>query len=285
LKRRGKLRYKLNLRCWIKIRAKEILNIKGVEMNVSQLKELLRGKLTDVHLREEDCWDYGIRTTRVVLVRGEEVIFDLSRSEVTNSRKRKPHEVAFFSLEALSSFVSQEIALLDSRKTLKPRINALMEDPWGQKCEVGKENSGRLQLLLYDSGSFRYPSRTKRVESAHRISYRGKLYELTEESISLLEEDFQVRADHARTRRERLRNLFLESLGVFTKTEEKKGASAGHSLGTGKVRYDEWVETTYYIGGVEITKEEYEWLNSLLPGIQLPAGFIRVKNDTNDILP
>jgi hypothetical protein len=81
-----------------------------------------------------------------------------------------------------------------------------------------------------------------------------------------------------------LKRLFFEAKGVFVRTNEEKECFAGHSLVTGKAKYDEWIEPHYFLGQVEVTREEYEWLNTLLGEMKVPDGHIRVANDTHDLL-
>jgi hypothetical protein len=147
----------------------------------------------------------------------------------------------------------------------------------------------RVELFLYDDYSKTtdwgfFGHRCKSVFSAHRIMYRKKLYELTEEDIARLESEVGERSAKAAERQEMLKRLFFEAKGVFARTNEEKSCFAGHSLATGKARYDEWIEPHYFLGQVEVTREEYEWLNTFLNEVKVPDGYIRVTNDTHDLL-
>lgn len=91
-------------------------------------------------------------------------------------------------------------------------------------------------------------------------------------------------SEQATERKEMLKRLFFEALGVFTRTNEEKSYFTGRSMATDKPKYDEWVEPHYFLGKVEVTREEYAWLNTFLGEIEVPVGYVRIANDTNDLL-
>jgi hypothetical protein len=148
----------------------------------------------------------------------------------------------------------------------------------------------RVELFLYDDYSQTndwgfFGRRCKNVFSAHRIMYRKELYELTEEDVARIEGEVGNRAEQASARQEMLKRLFFERLGVFSyETRKYDTSEVRHSFVDGRVIDDSWTERHYYLEQVEVTREEYEWLNTLLAEVKVPDGFIRVANDTHDLL-
>jgi hypothetical protein len=115
--------------------------------------------------------------------------------------------------------------------------------------------------------------------------YRKELYELAGEHISRLEGEVGKRAKKATARQKMLKKLFFERLGVFSyEARTYEPSEVRHSLVDGRVKDDSWMERHYFLGGEEVTHEEYEWLNTFLDEIEVPEDHVRVANDTHDLL-
>jgi hypothetical protein len=62
-----------------------------------------------------------------------------------------------------------------------------------------------------------------------------------------------------------LKKLFIERLGVFSyESRTYEPSEVRHSFVDGKVKDDSWTERHYFLGKEEVTREEYEWLNTFL---------------------
>lgn len=86
--------------------------------------------------------------------------------------------------------------------------------------------------------------------------------------------------EKTRPRRELLWKLFIEARGAFSKKEENKSSCLGCSEG----RSEDWIEKKYYVLGREVTFSEYKWLKDRSGEIVVPKGYVRVTNDTNDLM-
>lgn len=233
------------------------------------------------------------------LLRGEEVVFELHTEQEpvrdwNDYKLFKPWWVDYTPLEKVEGFLQEEVRLFDPRKLFAERITRLvsMSHALGQKA-VGEDNWARprVELFLYEDYSKEtdwcfFAHRCKSVFSAHRVMYRNKLYELNQENIALLESEVGRRADQARLRQEMLKKLFFEQNGEFTfEARNYEALESGRSFATGRTKDSSWTERHYFLGQEEVTREEYEWLNNFLPEIKVPDGFVRVANDTNELLP
>ena len=232
------------------------------------------------------------------LARGEEAVFQLHKEEELKNHYDKsepfePWHTCFTPLEKVELFLKEEVQLVEPRKLFANRINRLVE----MSHAVGQQTLGedgwdrpRVELFLYDDYSRTndwgfFGRRCKSVFSAHRIMYRKKLHELTEKDIDRLESEVDSRAEQATARQEMLKKLFFERLGVFTyEARTYEPSEVRHSFVDGKVIDDSWTERHYFLGQVEVTREEYGWLNTFLGEVKVPDGFVRITNDTHDLL-
>ena len=195
-------------------------------------------------------------------------------------------------MEYVKEFLDEEERLAPLRKLFADRLTKLIEMSYevGQKA-IGEDgwDRPRVELFLYDDYSQDtdwgyFGKRCNNIFSAHRIMYRKKLYQFTEQDISALEKEVKKRSIQAQARRKKLLELFKRANGVFTKTQRERSCHAGTSLATGRAKWDEWTEITYFIGGEEVTDEEYEWLNNCLDTIPIPEGFYRESDGLNTLV-
>ncbi len=272
---------------------------------IEKVEEILtRDKIDDISVVEKNGRNcHGIVFTavvEVVLRRGDDELLSLrsekeppSLSFPENVSIWKDWRVSEFNQDELKTFLQEEVRLAEPRKLFANRINRLIE----MSHAVGQQALGedgwdrpRVELLLYDNYSKTADwgflgRRCKSVFSAHRIMYRKKLYQLTEEDVVLLEKEVGERAEAAEARQEILKKLFFEHLGVFSyKTRTYEPSEVRHSFLDGSVRDDSLTERHYFLGEKEVTGEEYEWLNTFLGEVKVPEGYIRISNDTNDLL-
>lgn len=270
---------------------------------LGQVKEILsKSGVSDIQITAKDGKDWhrigDSSWHKSFFVRGEEEIFSLHSEEeplrgLGDDKSFKPWQTCFSSLEKVELFLKEEARLIEARKFFVDRINRLIE----LSCGLGQQGVGedgwdrtRVELFLYDDysqprdWSF-FGRRTKSVFSAHRIMYRKILYKLTEEDIKSLEGQLGERATRAAARQDMLKKLFFERLGEFTFESRDVPSEVRHSLMDGRVIDDSSTERHYFLGKEEVTREEYEWLNTFLGGIAIPKGSVRVKSDTNKILP
>ena len=288
-------------------RRREAEDIKGrrsaEEAYLNQVKEMLaRSDVSDIQVLVKDGSKYhNIGSSpwhKSFLVRGEETVFDLHSEEepyrgLGDDKSYKPWRTHFTALEKIENFLREETRLTEPRKLFADRINRLVE----MSCAVGQQVLGedgwdrpRVELFLYDDYSKSndwgfFGRRCKSAFSAHRIMYRKKLYELTEEDVARIEGEVGNRAEQATARQEMLKKLFVERLGVFSyESRTYEPSEVRHSLVDGRVKDDSWKERHYFLGKEEVTREEYEWLNTFLSEIKVPDGHIRVANDTHDLL-
>ncbi len=273
------------------------------ETYLNQVKEMLaKSGISDIQVLVKDGREYhNIGTSlshKSFLARDEEMIFSLHSEEepyrgLGDDKSYKPWHTSFTPLEKVELFLREEARLAEPRKRFADRINRLvkMSHAVGQQAldEDGWDRP-RVELFLYDDYSqindwgF-FGRRCKSVFSAHRIMYRKRLYGLTEEDITRLEGEIGDRAEQATARQEMLKKLFFERLGVFSyESRTYEPSEVRRSLVDGRVKDDSWTERHYFLGEEEVTREEYEWLNTFLSELSVPAGYIRVKNDTNDLL-
>lgn len=275
------------------------------EAYLSQVKEMLaKSGISDIQALVEDGRDHhNIVSTawhKSFLARGEEKIFGLHSEEepyrgLGDDRSYKPWRTSFAQLEKVEAFFQEEVRLAKPRKLFADRINQLIDTSYavGQKV-LGEDgwDRPRVELFLYDDYSKTndwgfFGRRCKSVFSAHRVFYRKELYELTEEDVSRLERAISERAVKATERQEMLKKLFVKVRGVFTYEARRHDASlwASRSLATGKLKDESWQERHYFVEEEEVDGEEYEWLNTFLEEVKVPVGYIRVANDTNDLMP
>lgn len=171
-----------------------------------------------------------------------------------------------------------------------------------------KNNAGPdwcLQALQYgeDEPSFIYHAdRVKQFETAYKIGLRELppitdgtiVFEWTSEGVARLTQIVRQWVESTQARRDLIWRLFVNANGIFTKTEDHKSAYAGKSFGRAMAtagtshysegKWDEWVEITYYIGGEQVTDLEHRWLKSRSNELDVPTGYVRVDNGTNDLL-
>ena len=274
------------------------------ERCVNRAKALLRRcRLDDVDVvvkERDDC--RGIGSTKVidvVLRRGEDDLLVI-RSERepyralcasrTMYRKWAVEQLGFV---ALCRFVIVEVRLVPIRKRFAARVERLV----AMSYEVGQQAVGedgwdrpRVEYFLYDNyrevtdwGFF--GKRCKSVYSAHRLMYRKQLYKFTEEDMQRLEREVEARAHKADARKRVLRERFFAACGVLSYTEHRCDTSdVRHSLLDGRVKDDSWLERRHFVGDMELTNEERAWLRTLLPEVPVPEGYVRVSNDTNELL-
>jgi hypothetical protein len=275
----------------------------GEEAYLNQVKELLaKSSVSDIEVVVKDGRElHNIGSSlwhKSFLARGEETIFSLHSEEepyrgLGDDKSYKPWHTSFTSLEKVELFLREEARLAKPRKLFADRINRLVE----MSHAVGQQTLGedgldrpRVELFLYDDYSKTtdwgfFGRRCKSVFSAHRIMYRENLYELVEEDIARLESAVGSRTEQATARQEMLKRLFFEHLGVFSyEARTYEPSEVRHSFVDGRVKDDSWTERHYFLGQVEVTREEYEWLNTLLDEVKVPDGHIRVANDTHDLL-
>ena len=273
------------------------------ESYLNQVKELLaKSGVSDIQVLVEDGRKYhNIGSSlwhKSFLARDEETVFNLHSEEepyrgLGDDKSYKPWRTSFTSLEKVELFLLEEARLAEPRRLFADRINRLVE----MSRAVGQQTLGedgwdrpRVELFLYDDYSQTndwgfFGRRCKSVFSAHRIMYRKKLYELTEKDIASIEGEVGNRAEQATARQEMLKKLFVERLGVFSyESRTYEPSEVRHSLVDGRVKDDSWTERHYFLGKEEVTREEYEWLNTFLSEIKVPDGHIRVANDTHDLL-
>ncbi len=262
--------------------AEDLANRRAVEKDyLNQVKEIIaEAGLTDIEVVEEDGVDFhSIGATswhKSFLVREGEKIFSLHSEEepyrgLDDDGSYEPWRTEFTPLEEVKSFLEEEARLVGPRKMFADRIRRLI-DISHNVGQQGPDETGwdrpRVELFLYDDykkgrdwGFFGH--RCQGISSAHRIYYRKKLYEITEEGISRLEYEIGEREEALEARRAMLKRLFEEKGRVFEELKEEKDCYAGKSLATGKAKYDEWTETRYFLGDTEVTEEERDWLKGL----------------------
>lgn len=284
--------------------AQDIKNRRGAEeAYLNQVKEMLaKSEISDIQIVVKDgrklhSLGYAL-WHKSFLARGEETVFDLHSEDepyrgLDDDKSYKPWRTSFASLEKVDTFLQEEGRLAKPRKLLAGRINRLV----GMSHAVGQQVLGedgwdrpRVELILYDDFSKTndwgfWGRRCKSVLSAHRIMYRTTLYELTEEDIARIEGEVGNRAEQATERQEMLKKLFFERMGVFSyETRKYDTSEVRRSFVDGRVIDDSWTERHYFLGQAEVTREEYEWLNTFLRKINVPAGHVRVANATHDLL-
>ncbi len=274
------------------------------EAYLNQVKEAIaKSGISDIEILVKDGREYhNIGSSswhKSFFVRGEEEVFTLHSEEepyrgLDDDKSYKPWRTSFTSLEKIELFLREEARLAEPRKLLADRINRLIE----KSHAIGQQALGedgwdrpRAELFLFDDYSQPndwgfFGRRCISGFSAHRIMFRKKLYELTEEDIARLESELGERATQATTRQDMLKKMFFERLGVFTyETRQYESSEVRHSFVDGRVIDDSWTERHYFLGQVEVTREEYEWLNTFLGEVKVSTGFARVANDTNELLP
>lgn len=145
-----------------------------------------------------------------------------------------------------------------------------------------------------DSSTFR-SFRPERILQACKISL-GELspiteaplvFEWTSDEVDRLTAIIRQWVEATQPRRDRLWSLFVEACGVFTKVERRVFCSSvSHSMWDGRVKNEpDWeIEASYLVGDETLSREEYSWLKGRSREITLPDGYVRVANDTNDIL-
>lgn len=234
---------------------------------------------------------------RSFFVVGKEEVFTLHSEEepyhgLNDDNSYESWRTSYTPLEKVELFLQEEARLAEPRKLFADRINRLIEmsHAVGQQ-QLDEDDNPRVQLLIYDDYSQPndwqfFGHRSQNVFSAHRILFREKIYEITKEDITLLEREVGDRAEKAATRQEMIKKLFFEQLGVFSyEARRYEPSETRHSFVDGRVIDDSWTERHYFLEQTEVTREEYEWLNTFLGEIKLPDEFIRVVCDTNELLP
>lgn len=270
---------------------------------LNQVKEILaKSGISDIHVVVKDGRElHNIGSSlwhKSFLVKNEETVFDLHNEEepyrsLGDDKSYKPWHTHFTPLEKVDLFLKEEKRLAKPRKLFADRIDRLIE----MSHAVGQQTLGengwdrpRVELFLYDDYSKTtdwgfHGHRCKSVFSAHRIMYRKKLYKLTEKDVARLESEVGKRTERATVRQEMLKKLFFEHKGVFSyESREYDTTEVRHSFVDGSVKDDSWTERHYFLGEEEVTRKEYEWLNTFLSEIAVSAGHIRVANDTHDLL-
>lgn len=267
-------------------------------------KLLGQNGLSDISVVVKNDRDYhnigSTAVVEVVLVRGgDDELLSLrsekepNRSFSESNKEWKDWHVSEISSDVVNSFVEEEVRLVEPRKLFADRISRLVEmsHAVGQQ-ELGEDgwDRPRVELFLFDDYSKTndwgfFGRRCESVLSTHRIMYRKELYELTEEDVSRLEREVSKRTKKATARQGKLKKLFFEHLGVFSyEARTYEPSEVRHSLVDGRVKDDSWTERHYFLGKEEVTREEYEWLNTFLNEIKVPEGHVRVANDTHDLL-
>lgn len=189
--------------------------------------------------------------------------------------------------EAVHQAAEQKIT--EARDRLLPAVQAAYD--------LLRTNNGpcwRLQALQYgeDEPSLFGRAEQSKFETSHKIGLielppvtdATFVFEWTAEDVARLTRIVTQWIESIQPRRDFLWKLFVESNGIFTKSEVAESCFAGHSLVTGGAKYDEWIESTYYIGGEKVTDAEHEWLRGRSGELSVPEGYVRVANDTNDLL-
>jgi len=103
------------------------------------------------------------------------------------------------------------------------------------------------------------------------ISDTSQVFEWTDKDINQLTEIIGEWLKAAQPRRDLLWGLFVKANGVVTMTQEKKSYFEGHSLATGKARWDDVIEVRCFVGGEEITDREHGWLKSRIGELEMKA--------------
>jgi len=207
----------------------------------------------------------------ILLAFGNEAAFRLRHESSPDQLEGEGNHIEFAPLEEVEAFLEAEAQIYPKRKEFSARLQAVME--WnGEKneelCSCNKweqAHQDTIWLVAYGnhwSGSLDFGSMQVGLNSAHCLNYHGKTYHFSEEDVANLEETIGKPAEDANVRRERLWKLFVAANGVLARTRE-----------------------AYSVGGEEITHEEREWLLSRSSEIKVPDGYIRVRNDINDLRP
>lgn len=167
-----------------------------------------------------------------------------------------------------------------------------------QAVDLLEKNAGpgwKLQALEYgkdESSHLYHVGRIREFEASHAVGLlelspvtdRPLVFAWSEDDIGRLTETVERWVKATEMRRAHIWRLFVGAQGVFTSTTREMSCFAGHSLASGKARYDEWVEVTHYVAGVEVTDLEHEWLVSRSDEIPIPKGYVRVGNGLNELI-
>lgn len=207
-----------------------------------------------------------------LLAFGEDAAFLLRREyQPLEDFKNTPEFVQFIPLEEVKQFLQAEARIYYEREKFLARLRAVIS--WNQEKATELVRRGKSEqthqntiwLVAYGnhwSGSLDFGSLQVGLNSAHRLDYHGKTYYFSEEDVARLESEIGEPAEKEEVRQERLWKLFVATKGVLTRTTE-----------------------AYCVGGEEITHKEREWLLSRSSEIKVPDGYIRVRDDINDLQP
>lgn len=230
----------------------------------------------------------NFRKYGIVLPKGGMIIPDVEpdnlRALVQQMRDTKAAAYRRKQAEAEEIRRAEEQKIAEVRSPLLAKVQAAYD--------LLKNNAGqhwRLQALQYgkdEPSPLCHATRVKQFETAHKIGLlelppitdATVVFEWTCEDMARLTQIVRQWVESTQARRDFIWKLFVNNNGIFTKTEEHK------SFQVSEGRCAKWVEITYYIGGEQITDLEHQWLKSRSGELDMPNGYVRVDNDTNDLL-
>jgi len=246
-----------------------------------------------------------LRTYGIILPKGGLIIPDMEPDELRHVLQQmydmRKDELLRQEKEAEAMRQSAEQKIAKNRTRLLPFVV--------EAFNVLKDNAGpdwKLQALEYgkDKPSSCYDlTKVWKFETAHKIGLLElspitsaiTIFEWTDKDIARLTNTISKWLEVSKPRLDLLWKLFVNSNGVFTKTENKESCYAGKSFGSAmrtagtshysEGKWDEWIEVTYYIGGEKITELEHKWLKSRSNEVETPQGYVRVDNGLNELFP
>lgn len=216
-----------------------------------------------------------------LMLRNESYSENMSHHVVTQDVDTR---VAFTPLEEVEQFLRAESGINPLRRQYLARLQALIAK--NERMNQYRETCGGFTYILFDgkmSGGIDFYPISPGLQSAHKVRYytlwpakgNEKTCDFREEDIAVLEQMIAEEERAVQSRLDFLRQLFQQASGVFTKIQEDRWDEDG-----------KYKENVYFVNGERTTQKEYKWLISHRNEFaEAPTGFVRVPNDTNEILP
>jgi len=203
-------------------------------------------------------------------------------------------------LPRAEKFLEDEKRIFQQREELLRRVVALRD----QLMESDKEVVWRLQALQFAQdeprrGGWQTREEIERFKTSHKIGLielnekEILVFQWTDQDVARLEQIIGVWIEKNDERRQGLWESFVANKGIFTKTQKEKSAWAGKSFGRAMAtarsshpsegKWDEWTETTYFVGGEPVSDSEYQWLRARYSEIEIPEGYYRSSDDLGSL--
>ncbi len=183
----------------------------------------------------------------------------------------------------VEKFIKAEADMFPLRQQFAARLESLTEKVNFTNSFAPRDGKMNLLFIAYNgevSGGLEFYPLQPGLKSAHAVRYSKHWpgtgqYVFSEGDIASLEAFVATREAETKARLENLWCLFRETKGQLASKHEPSWGSSSS---------DELMEEVFLLDNTRLSAGEHKWLQSRLGEIPVPAGFIRVKNGTNDLL-